>query len=344
MTTTRRATLIDVAREAGVSLATVDRVLNKRQGVHARTQGLVISAVQRLTYRPDPAAARLARQRAHQLCFVLPSGTNTFVSLLREQIAANAPWLLDHRMQVKTIEVDAFEPLKLAAQLDLLAGRCDTAVVMGVDHPRVRASIDALVEGGSGVVTLVSDMPSSRRHHYVGIDNVAAGRTAATLIGRFAGVRSGPVALVLGSMSLRDHAERSFGFNQVMSTEFPELQVLSPLEGKDDSVITERLTCELLERQPELVAIYSAGAGNRGIGAALERSGRSGKVVLVEHELTPHSRKHLLSGTADAVLNQDAGHEIRSALRLALARCSGEPVIADQERIRIDIYLRDNLP
>jgi len=152
------------------------------------------------------------------------------------------------------------------------------------------------------------------------------------------------VALVLGSMSLRDHAERSFGFNQVMSTEFPELQVLSPLEGKDDSVITERLTCELLERQPELVAIYSAGAGNRGIGAALEGSGRSGKVVLVEHELTPHSRKHLLSGTADAVLNQDAGHEIRSALRLALARCSGEPVIADQERIRIDIYLRDNLP
>lgn len=344
MPNTSRATLIDVAREAGVSLATVDRVLNKRQGVHARTHTLVIDAVERLNFRPDPAAARLARQRAHRLCFVLPSGTNNFVSLLREQILANTPWIADHRMQAEVVEVDVFEPTTLATQLDALAGRCDTAVVMGMDHPRVRAAIDTLVDAGTGVVTLVSDVPASRRHHYVGIDNVAAGRTAATLVGRFVGARSGPVGLILGSMSLRDHAERSFGFNQVMSAEYPQLQLLPPLEGKDDSVITQRLARDLLKRQPKLVAIYSAGAGNRGIAAALEASKRAGEVVLVEHELTPDSRKHLLSGTADAILNQDAGHEIRSALRLALARHSGEPVMADQERIRIDIYLRDNLP
>lgn len=344
MSNAQRATLIDVAREAGVSLATVDRVLNKRKGVHARTQSLVADAVQRLQYRPDPSAARLARPRPHRVCFLLPSGTNAFVALLREQVLANALWIADHRMQAQTLYVDAFEPAALVAQFEALGGRCDTAVVMGVDHPLVRAAIDALVQAGIGVVTLVSDVPSSRRHHYVGIDNVAAGRTAATLIGRFAGARNGPVGVILGSMSLRDHAERSFGFNQVMSAEYPQLKVLPPLEGKDDSVVTERLARELLKRQPKLVAIYSAGAGNRGIAAALEASGRAGEVVLVEHELTLHSRKHLLSGTADAVLNQDAGHEIRSALRLALARRSGEPVMADQERIRIDIYLRDNLP
>lgn len=344
MSNAPRATLIDVAREAGVSLATVDRVLNKRQGVHARTHSLVTDAVQRLNYRADPAAARLARPRLHRLCFVLPKGSNTFVSLLREQIAANAPWIADHRMRVETVEVDVFEPATLAARLDALAGRCDTAVVMGMDHPRVRAAIDALVEAGTGVVTLVSDVPASRRHHFVGIDNVAAGRTAATLIGRFVGARSGPVGLILGSMALRDHAERSFGFHQVMSAEYPHLRLLPPLEGKDDSALTARLARDLLKRHPDLVAIYSAGAGNRGIAAALEGSTRAGKVVLVAHELTPPSRKHLLSGTIDAILNQDPGHEIRSALRLALARRSGEPVMADQERIRIDIYLRDNLP
>ena len=54
-----RAALSDVAREAGVSVATVDRVLNKRPGVHIRTIRLVEAAAQRLRYRPDPAAARL---------------------------------------------------------------------------------------------------------------------------------------------------------------------------------------------------------------------------------------------------------------------------------------------
>jgi LacI family transcriptional regulator len=341
---TNRATLNDVAREAGVSLATVDRVLNKRPGVHARTVGRVADAVQRLNYRPDPAAARLARQRLHRVCFMLPSGSNSFVAMLREQIAENRPWMEDHRVVAQTVEVDVFEPEQLAHRLLAIKGRCDTAVVMALDHPLVRAAIDELTAQGIGIITLVSDVPSSRRHRYVGIDNVAAGRTAGTLIGRFVGGRQGDVGVIVGSLSLRDHAERSFGFNQVMAAEHPGLVVLSPIEGKDDSRRTEALCGDLLAAHPALVAIYSVGAGNRGIASALQASGRAKQVVFVGHELTPFARRDLLSGTMDAVLNQDAGHEVRSALRLALSRLTQEPVHADQERIRIDIYLKDNLP
>ena len=73
-------------------------------------------------------------------------------------------------------------------------------------------------------------------------------------------------------------------------------------------------------------------------------SGRAPQIVWVCHELTAHARRALLDGVADAVINQDAGHEVRSACRLALARLSGERVLADQERIRIDVFLKDNLP
>jgi LacI family transcriptional regulator len=344
MTTVARPTLLDVARAAGVSVATVDRALNKRAGVHERTVGRVAEAVRSLRYRPDPAAARLARSRAHRVRFILPSSSNAFVASLSEQISANSPWMADHRVAAETIEVDVFEPEQVAAQLRAAAGTCDTVVVMALDHPVVRAAIDELEDAGTVVVTLVSDVPSSRRHHFVGIDNVAAGRTAATLLGRFAGAGRGPVGIVLGSMSLRDHAERHFGFCQVMAADFPTLRVLTPLEGKDDSRLAERLAAELLRIQPRLVGIYSAGAGNAGIAAALQASGRAREVVFVAHELTPPARRCLLDGTLDAVLQQDPGHEIRSALRISLALQVGEPVIADQERIRIDIYLRDNLP
>jgi LacI family transcriptional regulator len=44
------------------------------------------------------------------------------------------------------------------------------------------------------------------------------------------------------------------------------------------------------------------------------------------------------------VINQDTGHEVRSAIRLALSSLNGERVVADQERIRIDIFVKDNLP
>jgi LacI family transcriptional regulator len=46
----------------------------------------------------------------------------------------------------------------------------------------------------------------------------------------------------------------------------------------------------------------------------------------------------------DAVINQDCGHEVRSAIRVLKARSDGLMPISAQERIRIDIFLKDNLP
>jgi LacI family transcriptional regulator len=344
MSEAQRVSLHDVALAAGVSLATVDRVLHGRAGVRARTVAHVQAVVQRLGYRPDPAAARLARKRHTRLVFVLPAGTNTFVDMLDEQVHAIAPWLAEQRATAAVQRADVFSPDALARHLAKLQGRCDAVVVMALDHPLVRAAIDDLVAQGIVVVTLVSDVPASKRSHFVGIDNVAAGRTAASLLGRFIGPRGGRVGVVMGSRALRDHAERLFGFEQVMASDFASLRVLPPIEGYDLSRRTEPLTTQLLQAEPELVGLYSIGAGNRGIQAALERSGRAGRIVWICHELTAHARQALLGGVADAVINQDAGHETRSACRLALAALSGDRVLRDQERIRIDIFLRDNLP
>jgi LacI family transcriptional regulator len=339
-----RASLHDVAREAGVSLATVDRVLHGRAGVRERTVDLVNAVVQRLDYRPDPAAARLARARQYTLCFVMPLGTNSFIELLGEEVGATRGWLAEQRASATVQRVDVFSPEALARHLVGLAGQFDAVVVMALDHPRVRAAIDELVAAGTVVVTLVSDVPASRRQHYVGIDNVAAGRTAGTLLGRFCGAREGSVGVVLGSHALRDHAERLFGFQQVLAAEYPQLRMLAPLEGHDLSERTGPLVTKLLRRERNLVALYSIGAGNRGIHAALQSSGRGAETVWVCHELTAFARRALLDGTADAVINQDAGHEVRSACRVALAHLSGEQVLASQERIRLDIFVKDNLP
>ncbi|HEX6707186.1 MAG TPA: LacI family DNA-binding transcriptional regulator [Albitalea sp.] len=339
-----RISLHDVAHAAGVSLATVDRVLHGRSGVRARTAEHVQAVVERLGYRPDPAAARLARKSRARLAFVLPSGTNTFVDMLDKQVQAVAPWLTEQRAAAMVQRADVFSAQALARQLAGLRDRCDAAIVMGLDHPLVRAAIDDLVAHGVVVITLVSDVPGSRRARFVGIDNVTAGRTAASLLGRFVGARAGRVGIVMGSRALRDHAERLFGFEQVIQAEHGHLKLLAPLEGHDLSERTEPMVTKLLKREADLVGLYSIGAGNRGIQAALERSGRAGDITWICHELTPHARQALLSGVAAAVINQDAGHEVRSACRLALAALSGERVVPDQERIRIDIFLRDNLP
>ncbi len=86
-----RPTVIDIAREAGVSLATVDRVLNERPGVRDKTIRAVAEAIERLGYVRNVAAANLAKSRLYRFAFVLPDVQSQFLLALREAIAEVAP-------------------------------------------------------------------------------------------------------------------------------------------------------------------------------------------------------------------------------------------------------------
>src|SRR5690606_620544 len=138
--------------------------------------------------------------------------------------------LADQQAYGDLIRVDVFDPSVLAETLRGLIGRYHGVATVALDHPLVRDAINAVVDSGVSVVTLVSDVPNSRRHRFVGIDNSAAGRTAGTLMGRFAGGRAGPIGLIAGSLALRDHVERMYGFQQVLASEFPALRTLPALE------------------------------------------------------------------------------------------------------------------
>jgi LacI family transcriptional regulator, galactose operon repressor len=156
--------------------------------------------------------------------------------------------------------------------------------------------------------------------------------------------RAGAIAVAAGSQSQRDHAERIFGFNQVISLEYPKLDVLSPVEGGDRDDVSETLMARLLADHSDLIGVYNVGAAAAGVGKAIADAGREASLVFVGHDLTPFTRRGLLRGAMDAVIVQDPGHEARSAVRVLLSLARNEPILAEQEKIRIDIVMRDNLP
>ena len=337
-------TLKDIAREAGVSLATVDRVLHHRPGVRPDTVRRVQEIIARNAFQPHVAAAELARGRARRFAFVMPTGANPFMQQIEAYLGEMSGWLAARRLSVELVNTDVFDPSVLAASLEALSGDYDGIAVVALDHPGVRAAINDLVDAGTKVVTLVSDVPSSRRHHYVGIDNIAAGRTAGALVGRLVGQKSGKIGIIAGSQGLRDHAERIFGFNQVMASEFSHLDVLPLLEGRDDDDRSEQLISRLLGKHPDIIGLYNVGAGTQGVAKALTEAGREKQVVFIAHDLTAMTRRLLLQGALDAAISQNPGHEARAAVRVLLSLARNEPILSEQENIRIDILMRDNLP
>ena len=337
----KRATVHDVARTAGVSLATVDRVLNARPGVRPETAEKVENAIKALDFRRDLSASLLARARDLRVVFLIPDGGNAFMDSLSGAIARRIRATRNERLTLSIGQYHALDTRALVDRLDGLSGRqTDCAVIVAPDDPAVAKAIDAATRRGIAVITLVSDLPNSARRHFIGIDNQAAGRSAASLLGRFCA--GGTIGIIAGSLALRDHRERFEGFAGVLGREFPNLRILGPAEGFDDDATTEAAALKLLD-SPDLAGIYNVGAGNAGLVSALGKTHRAGNIRVVAHELTDTTRDALRAGTLDVVLDQNPDGEIRAAIAAARQVALSPDAEIHSEAIEIGIFLRDNL-
>ena len=215
---------------------------------------------------------------------------------------------------------------------------------MAPETPILRDAIRTLHQAGMAVVALVSDLPNTERDHFVGIDNIAAGRAAGILMGRFMGGGTGQVVVIGQSMLLRESVERRFGFDQVMLRDFSQIEVLQTLESHGRSQLLVQVLQETLNHTTDIKGIYLLGAGHRALSHALHDLELTGRMVVVGHELTPHARSALETGAMDAVITQNVGHVVRSALRILRARTDRMPIDPGQEQIRIEIVIRETLP
>ena len=111
-------TLKDIAWEAGVSVATLDRVLHGRPGVREDTARRVREAIDRHGFRPFAAGAELARGRSSKFAFVMPEGSNVFMSMILDHVAEMSGWLTARRAAVETHKTNVFNPAALARTLE----------------------------------------------------------------------------------------------------------------------------------------------------------------------------------------------------------------------------------
>ncbi len=338
-----RPTLSDLARETGVSSATVDRVINNRQGVHPRTRELVMSAARRLGYLPEgpPAILVEGRRAPLRFAFLLPSGSNVFIEALRRQIELQARERPDLDVRVEMIE--GFNPDSLARRLDEVPASLDGLGLVALDHPLVREALRRLARRGVKVVTLASDVLNVPRVAYVGIDNRQAGRLAGFILGRFLTGHEAPkVAFFAGSRFYRGHEERDMALRSVPAEDFPDARIVAQCESMDDRERAYVETRAVLDAHPDLAAIYNAGAGNPGIARALRERGLAGRVVLIGHEATEGNKQLLLEGVLDAVIDQNPRVEAREVLNILTGVARQEPYALVPPRLQI--IFRENLP
>lgn len=333
----RPVRIADVAREAGVGTATVDRVLNDRDGVSEAMERRVRQAMENVIARkPGRMRERPQPTRGH-FEILLPKDNEAGTSFFARSSQAFGQ---ASRVEVTCSFVEKMNPTALADQLDRMRARGVSGIAfIALDHPAVSDAVARIFAEGIPVVCISSGFDGSLNVPVVGMDNRAAGRAAGFLMGHLVR-RQGRVAVLWGGQLYRSHELREIGFRGVLRAEFPELEVLDLVSGGDDSDGNHRQVDQMLREYSDIVGIYSVGAGNHGVVEAIREHGRSQEIILFGHNLTATTRRYLMEGSMKAVIHQDLKRTAQLTIQTLLAQHKGEPF--KESRVPVELIMREN--
>ncbi len=330
----------EIARQAGLSEATVDRVLNNRPGVRASTAGNVQQAITDL----DRQRSQLRLSGRTFLVDVVMQAPDRFSSAVKSALEAELSSLRPAVMRSRFDFREKGRPADIVKVLDDIRHRGSMGVVLKApDVPEIIDAVARLDKAGIPVVTLVTDLPLSKRVAYVGIDNRAAGATAAYLVERFLGDRPGDVLIALSRSVFRGEEEREIGFRATMRSRSSDrvLVELTDTDGLDATV--RESTLRTLQGSPGINTVYSVGGGNRAILEAFDAAGRRCE-MFVGHDLDRDNLQLLHDERLTAVLHHDLRHDMRLACHIIMQAQGAIDGPIESVRSPIHIVTPYNIP
>ncbi|MDN2709934.1 LacI family DNA-binding transcriptional regulator [Janthinobacterium sp. SUN118] len=334
-----------VALQAGVSVATVDRVLKQRGGVHATTVRRVMQALDELA-RQSAQVGLAGKKFMLDVVMVAPQRfTDAVRAALEAELPSLHPAVLRSRFHLhETLEVE-----KIVALLERIRKNGSHGVLLKApDLPSVAEAVNRLAAAGIPMVTLVTDMPGSARRGYVGMDNRAAGETAAYLIGQWLGEekkrQKQQVLVTLSSNRFHGEEEREIGFRRALRERHRHLSIVEVSEGHGIDGATGALVRQALAGHTGIAAVYSIGGGNAAIVQAFAQAGRPCR-VFIGHDLDADNVALLRSGAIQAVLHHDLGQDMRRACQEILRAQGALPALARPQPLSaIQVVTPWNLP
>lgn len=341
----RRPTITDVARRAGVSVATVDRVLNGRMKVREETAHKVLEAAREIDYH----AAGLIAQRLSpetetmRLGFVLHKEKQAFYHQFRQAIEEAARSIVTAHVEPVIRFCPSQSPDDFVAEIEALAGQVDAIAATAITHHSVADAVIEVQGRGTPVFALLNDFAQGVRQAYIGLNNLKIGRIAGYMVATSA-TRSGKIAVFVGGHRWHGHQLRETGFRSYFRECAPEFGVLDTLVNLETRQLTYEATLDLLARHADLRGIYVAGGGMEGAIAALREVREPGAVALVVNELTPESRAALSDRYAAMVIGTPLAELCRDAMTMMIDTVrSGFVDLAGQYFLDPRLYLPESV-
>lgn len=303
----------EIARQAGLGTATVDRVINNRPNVSPQTRKRVELALRELKAQE----AQLTATGRRVFIDVLAEAPKRFSREIRLAAETALRMIPSAAIRVRFQFQEVMTEAETLTALERIARRGSHGVCLKArDTSAIRDMIADLDKINIPVFTLVTDLPGCARKGYFGLDNAQAGRIAAYLIAQSLPDQRSTVLTSRSQNSFRGETDRFTAFRDELNRLKPGVTLVDVTGGAGVSMTTGKTLDSALAGVDSVAAVYSMGGGNAAILRKLTEY-RQHPSVFVAHDLDIENRHLLAKGAISFVLNHDLQQDMHKLFQMA---------------------------
>jgi LacI family transcriptional regulator len=298
----------DIARLAGVSKGTVDRVLHKRGRVSEEAHLKVMKVLEEIDYKPNLIARTLSSNRNYRIIALLPNPASDEYWAQTEAGVRQAEAEWEHyNVTVELLVFDQYnkESFKEMAQ-QALQSKPDGIITAPIFYDEALVFFEGLNKEAIPYVLFNTNIPGVHPLSFIGQDSFHSGKVGAELmyLGQHEGGRLAVLHLDEDSHNSVHLIEKERGFREFFRNknglcfEIKETSLRPNETGFEDSL-------NQLLKDPELKGIFvSTSKGTSVVASCLEKKGKQ-KVRLIGYDILEENLRYLRRGTIDFLINQN---------------------------------------
>lgn len=305
----KKYTIKDIARMAGVSKGTVDRVIHNRGKVSQKAFNTVSELLKEIDYQPNPIARNLKNNKVYNICVLLPDPEkDRYWAACSDGVDEALQEFMHFGISVEKVFYNPFDKRSFKKQSDeVLKQKIDGILLAPLFQKESLSFIKDCEEANISYYLFNSDLEEVETQGFVGQDLYLSGRVGAKLI-HSSLKKSAKVAIVhideiFKNATHMQEKERGFRdyFNELEDVDFDVSTYKLKHRNPDNLKKTVKY---FIDTHPDISGVFVTNSKIFLLAALLQERSRGDRCI-VGYDLLPENVQYLKSGIVDFLINQN---------------------------------------
>lgn len=337
--------IVDIAKMAGVSVGTVDRVIHNRGRVSAVNYNRVMSVLKKVDYHPNMVARSLASKKIYHIVVIIPSyAAGEYWEYISRGVDRAVEDFRQYHVDVTKLYFDQFNEASFEALMnDIKLDEVDGVLLGTLFYDLVCNFSKELDKRGIPYVYVDSDIPGEKRMSFIGTDSLVGGQIAARIL--FKNIERNAdllIARIVHTGAESTQAKnRLSGFNNYLTSidytgNIYRIDLTLLDNGRNYEVLDS-----LLQKHPNIKAAVIFNSKAYIVGEYL-RSRERKDIFLVGYDLIEKNAQLLEDGYIEALIDQRPGMQGYMGVKLLCERLILGGEVKKNNFLPIDILIKEN--